>query len=212
MSETPKTTTSAKALRAALLGAVALAGAGGFAYQAYTPALAQVPALTIPNTASAPGSFAPVVERVRGAVVSVKVKTVETADADDEQAGPGGGGGMPQMRPGDPLERFFRRFGGENSPFGRQQQQRPRSGQALGSGFIISEDGYAVTNNHVIENASEVSLTLDDGRTVAAEVVGADKRTDLALLKIKDKGTYQHVSFAGDMPRVGDWVIAVGNP
>jgi serine protease Do len=206
MSQTSSTNSSAKTLRAALLGAVALAGVGGFAYQAQMPAVAQAPALTIPNTAAAPGSFAPIVERVRGAVVAVKVKTVETADASDDEQG----GGIPQMRPGDPLERFFRRFGGENSPFGRQQPQR--RGQALGSGFIISNDGYVVTNNHVVENAAEVSLTLDDGRTVAAEVVGADKRTDLALLKIKDKGTYQHVNFAKDMPRVGDWVIAVGNP
>ena len=217
MSETPNLsrTTPARTLRAALLGAVAMAGVGGFAYQAYTPALAQVQALTIPASAAAPGSFAPIVERVRGAVVSVKVKTVETADNEDEQAGPGSGGpggGFPQMRPGDPLERFFRRFGGETGPLGRQQPQHPRSGQALGSGFIISEDGYAVTNNHVVENATEVSVTLDDGRTVAADVVGADKRTDLALLKIKDKGPYPHVSFATDMPRVGDWVIAVGNP
>ncbi len=197
--------TSSKTLRAALLGAVALASVGGVAYQAHTPAQAQAPALTAP--AAAPVSFAPIVERVRGAVVAVKVKTVETADADEEL-----GGGMPQMRPGDPLERFFRRFGGEASPFGRQQPQRPRSGQALGSGFIISEDGYVVTNNHVVENASEVTITLDDGRNVSAEVVGADKRTDLALLKIKDKGLYAHVAFARDMPRVGDWVIAVGNP
>ncbi len=217
MSETSNSSplTPARTLRAALLGAVAMAGVGGFAWQAYTPALAQVPALTVPGNATAPGSFAPIVERVRGAVVSVKVKTVETADNEDEQAGPGSGGpggGFPQMRPGDPLERFFRRFGGETGPFGRQQPQHPRSGQALGSGFIISEDGYAVTNNHVVENATDVSITLDDGRTVAAEVVGADKRTDLALLKIKDKGPYPYVSFARDMPRVGDWVIAVGNP
>jgi len=216
MSETPNCSpiTPAKTLRAALLGAVAMAGVGGLAYQAYTPALAQVQALTVPASVAAPGSFAPIVERVRGAVISVKVKTLETADNEDEQAGSGGPGdrNFPQMRPGDPLERFFRRFGGETSPFGRQQPQHPRSGQALGSGFIISEDGYAVTNNHVVENATEVSVTLDDGRTVAADVVGADKRTDLALLKIKDKGPYPHVSFATDMPRVGDWVIAVGNP
>jgi serine protease Do len=198
-------TRSTNKLRAALLGAVALVGVGGFAYQAQMPALAQATALTV--NAAAPVSFAPIVERVRGAVVAVKVKTVETAGASDDEQG-----NAPQIRPGDPLERFFRRFGGENTPFGRQQPQRPRSGQALGSGFIISDDGYVVTNNHVVENATEVSITLDDGRNVAADVVGADKRTDLALLKIKDKGTYQHVSFAKDMPHVGDWVIAVGNP
>jgi serine protease Do len=209
MSETPVTSAHnvrSKRLRAALLGAVALASAGGFAYQAHMPAMAQAPALTIPSNSQL--SFAPIVERVRGAVVAVKVKTVEAADTDDEQAA----NGLPQMRPGDPLERFFRRFGGENSPFGRQQQPRPRSGQALGSGFIISDDGYVVTNNHVVENATEVSITLDDGRNLSADVVGTDKRTDLALLKIKEKGTYQHVDFARDMPRVGDWVIAVGNP
>ncbi len=190
-----------KPLRAALLGAAALVCVGGFAFQAYTPALAQAPVISV---STMPGSFADIVERVRGAVVAVKVKVVETADADDTQ------GGLPQLRPGDPLERFFRRFGGDNSPFGRQQ--RPRSGQALGSGFIISDDGYVVTNNHVIEHATEVMITMDDGRTVAADVVGADQRTDLALLKIREKGKYAHVEFARDMPRVGDWVLAVGNP
>lgn len=191
-----------KPLRMALLSAAALASAGGLAYNSYTPALAQAPALTVPG-ANAPATFADVVERVRGAVVSVKVKVVETADAGgDDQP-------FPQMRPGDPLERFFRRFGGEN-PLNRPQ--RPRSGQAQGSGFIITQDGYVVTNNHVVENATEVTLTMDDGRTLNADIVGADKRTDLALLKIKERGDYPHVAFARDMPRVGDWVIAVGNP
>src|SRR4051812_15814240 len=109
-------TPSTNKLRAALLGAVALVGVGGFAYQSQMPALAQAPALTVPANAAAPVSFAPIVERVRGAVVAVKVKTVETADASDDEQG----GNAPQMRPGDPLERFFRRFGGENTPFGRQ--------------------------------------------------------------------------------------------
>ena len=193
-----------KAHRAALLGAVAVISATGLGVHVLHPAQAQTPpALMAP---AAPASFANIVERVRGAVVAVKVKTLETAEADDDNQMP-----FPQMRPGDPLERFFRRFGGEGGvPFGRQQ--RPRSGQALGSGFIISEDGYVVTNHHVVEHASEVSITLDDGRNVSAEVVGADQRTDLALLKIKDKGPFTSVAFAREMPRVGDWVIAVGNP
>ena len=196
---------SPQARRAALLGAVAVISAAGLGVHAFVPAHAQTPPALAAT--AAPASFADIVERVRGAVVAVKVKTVETADEDGENQMP-----FPQMRPGDPLERFFRRFGGEGGgmPFGRQQ--RPRSGQALGSGFLISEDGYVVTNNHVVEHASEVTITLDDGRNVAADVVGTDPRTDLALLKIKDKGTYSHVAFARDMPRVGDWVIAVGNP
>jgi serine protease Do len=85
--------------------------------------------------------------------------------------------------------------------------------QSQGSGFIISPDGYVVTNNHVVENASgDVSLTLDDGRSVTASVVGSDPKTDLALLKIKDAGPFKAVSFSSAAPRVGDWVIAVGNP
>ncbi len=192
------------AQRMALLGTVAVLSLTGLAVQALSPAQAQTPpALTI---GAAPQSFADIVARVRGAVVAVKVKTIETASADEDAQN-----AMPQMRPGDPLEQFFRRFGGEGQmPFGRQQ--RPRAAQSLGSGFIISDDGYVVTNNHVVEHATEVTIALDDGRNVAAEVVGTDPRTDLALLKIKEKGPFTRVAFAGDMPRVGDWVIAVGNP
>ena len=153
-------------------------------------------------------SFADVVDRVRSAVVSVKVNVVEAANAEgDEDQAPA----MPRMKPGDPLERFFRRFGENGMPGG--QRQRPRMGQSQGSGFIISSDGYVVTNNHVVENASgDVSLTLDDGRSVTASVVGTDPKTDLALLKIKEAGTYKSVAFSNNAPRVGDWVIAVGNP
>jgi serine protease Do len=150
-----------------------------------------------------PISFADVVERVRGAVVSVKVKTTETADSSDELE-------IPHIAPGDPLERFFKHFGEEGTP--HDHHLKPHLTQAQGSGFIISPDGYVVTNNHVVENATEVSVTLDDGKTVPATVVGTDKRTDLALLKIKQGGPYQHVEFAKTAPRVGDWVIAVGNP
>ena len=114
---------------------------------------------------------------------------------------------MPQFAPGDPMERFFRQFGGRG-----QNREHPQKMSALGSGFIISADGYVVTNNHVVDKATDVQITLDDGRTVAATIVGTDKKTDLALLKIKDKGTYPFVEFGSDMPRIGDWVIAVGNP
>jgi serine protease Do len=147
-----------------------------------------------------PVSFADVVEHVRGAVVSVKVKTTETADSGDELE-------IPHIAPGDPLERFFKHFGEEGG-----HHLKPHLTQAQGSGFIISADGYVVTNHHVVENATEVSVTLDDGKTVPVTIVGTDKKTDLALLKIKQGGPYQHVDFATATPRVGDWVIAVGNP
>ena len=147
-----------------------------------------------------PVSFADVVDHVRGAVVSVKVKATETADVNDELE-------IPHIAPGDPLERFFKHFGEEGG-----RHLKPHLTQAQGSGFIISADGYVVTNNHVVENASEVSVTLDDGKTLPATIVGTDKKTDLALLKIKQGGSYQHVDFSTATPRVGDWVIAVGNP
>ena len=83
------------------------------------------------------------------------------------------------------------------------------SGQ--GSGFLISADGYAVTNNHVVENASTVEVAFDDGKTYSAKVIGTDPRTDLALIKI-DGGNFPHVRLADKAPRVGDWVLAVGNP
>jgi serine protease Do len=201
----PKTRTT----RAALLGAVAVIALGGAIGNSVLPhgALAEAPVLTVPGQAAGPASFADIVDRVKSSVVAVKVKMVETADASDDSST------TPQLQPGDPLEKFFKRFGGEGLPFQfRNPQQQRRSGQALGSGFIISADGYVVTNNHVVEHASDVTLTLDDGRTVPAKVVGTDKKTDLALLKITEGGNFPHVDFASKEPRVGDWVIAVGNP
>ncbi len=195
--------------RAALLGATAILAVGGLASQTSLPpsfALAQTQAVG----ANAPISFADTVERVRGAVVSVKVQIRESAaTSDDDQDG----GGAQQLSPNDPLYRFFKQFGGQIPGMqGGGRPRGPRTAQAQGSGFIISSDGFVVTNNHVVENATQVKITLDDGRTVDASVVGTDKKTDLALLKIKDGGDYPHVDWASTTPRVGDWVIAVGNP
>ena len=196
-----------RSVRNILLGATAalvVAGAIGQTFITSGPAVAA--ATSQAQTQISPPSFADVVDRVRGAVVSVKVKLVN----DDEQEA-GAPQGFPQVQPGDPLERFFRQFG-EGQQRGNRGE-RPRSGgQAQGSGFIISEDGYVVTNNHVVDHAGEVSITLDNGKSVAAEIIGTDPKTDLALLKIKGGGTYQHVNFSGTTPRVGEWVIAVGNP
>jgi serine protease Do len=154
--------------------------------------------------AMAPMSFADVVERVKGAVVSVKVKTMQAAAEDED------GQDIPQLPPG--MEKFFRHFGeNQGTPFS-SPERRPHVGMAQGSGFFISADGYIVTNNHVIENATDVSVTTTDGKTMQAKVVGFDKKTDLALLKVKEGGPFTFVSFAAKPPRVGDWVLAVGNP
>ncbi len=211
-----KTPRRGSGLRAALLGAVATAAltgalANGFLspHQAFAENSVQpAPALA---PAASPVSFADVVDHVRDAVVSVKVKITESADASDSDDEDAPSQPMPHFAPGDPLERFFKRFGEQGMPhqFG---QSKPHMAQAQGSGFIISADGYVVTNNHVVEKATDVTLTTDEAKTLHATVVGTDKKTDLALLKITEPGSYPHVNFAGATPRVGDWVIAVGNP
>lgn len=205
-------------LRKTLLGACAALAIGAFTVPAFLPdaqAQAQTralndnraqpapvgsgaPALTIPGAVP---SFADMIERVKPAVVSVRVRIAETGEET-----PGRRGLPPGVQPGDPLERFFRRFGEEG------QRARPRESMGQGSGFIISADGFVVTNNHVVKNATDVTLGLDDGRTVKAKVIGTDEKTDLALLKIEEQGTYPFTEWAGGTPRIGDWVLAVGNP
>jgi serine protease Do len=196
-------------MRVALLSSVAavalvgaLAGNGVLPHATFaTPAQADT-SLSLPANAF---SFADVVDRVRGAVVSIKVKMAEVADTEDDSDVPG-------LQPGDPLERFFKKFGGqEGTPF-EFHQGRPHTTLAQGSGFIISPDGYVVTNDHVVDTATDVTVTMDDGKTYEAKVVGTDKKTDLALLKIKDGSNFPYVEFSKTTPRVGDWVIAVGNP
>ena len=198
-------------VRVLMLGAVGAAAlAGAAASLALVPAHAEAP-VTQGMTFSGPPSFADMVDHVKGAVVAVKVNVVEKAEAEGQDPGEGmqPPPGMPPMSPDDPLYRFFKRFGGPN---GMPSPQHPHKGQALGSGFIISSDGYVVTNNHVVENATDVNVTLEGGKSVAAKIIGVDKKTDLALLKISEAGTYPYVHFSETMPRVGDWVIAVGNP
>ena len=203
--------------RSALLGAagvLALTGAMANGFLLPHPANAEVTVdQNAANHATTPAinptSFADVVDNVRNAVVSVKVKVTdsgETAEADGEESSPQ----MPQLKPGDPLERFFKQFGERGGQF--QHPAKPHSSQAQGSGFFITPDGYLVTNNHVVEHATDVQLVMDDGKTLPAKVIGTDKKTDLALLKVTEKGTFPYVKWAEKAPRVGDWVIAVGNP
>jgi serine protease Do len=148
-----------------------------------------------------PVGFADIVEKVKPAVISVRVKMERPASSspsDDELPFP----------PGSPFERFFRRFGLPNSP------NSPNGHEVItgqGSGFFITHDGYAVTNNHVVQNAETVQVTTDAGKTYSAKVIGADSRTDLALIKV-DGDDFPYVKLADATPRVGDWVLAVGNP
>ncbi len=192
----------AKSLRAALLGAAAVAAVGAMTFEALP--LATFPALAATVAPSAaPASFADVVDHVKGAVVSVKVKIDQASASDDETMQP-----SPDFPKGAPFEHFFRQFGEPNG----FNHPRPHREMAQGSGFFISPDGYIVTNNHVVEHASDVTITTSDGKTIPARVVGADPKTDLALLKVKEGSNYPYVAFASQPPRVGDWVIAVGNP
>ncbi len=198
-----------KSVRAALLGAVAVAAAGAVTIEAL-PLSTEAAIAAAPVTSAGPASFADVVDHVKGAVVSVKVKIDATNVSEEGDAQP-----MPNFPKGGPLEKFFRQFGapGMGQPFGDgEPHQRPHAGMAQGSGFFISPDGYIVTNNHVVEHAKDVTITTNEGKTIAARVVGTDPKTDLALLKVKEGSDYPYVSFASQTPRVGDWVIAVGNP
>jgi serine protease Do len=148
--------------------------------------------------------FADLVAKVKPAVISVRVQLQETAATDNDQHGG-------TIQPGSPFDRFFKQFGFQNMPNGTQQMPRRHSVQAEGSGFFISPDGYAVTNNHVVDHAKTVQITTDDGRTMPAKVVGTDPKTDLALVKV-DGSNFPYVKFADHNPRIGDWVVAVGNP
>jgi serine protease Do len=154
--------------------------------------------------AELPGGFADLVERVSPAVVSVIATRPAPAQAS-----------VDGLAPNNPLAPFFREFGLPN-PGARPEGQRPAprpDGQAMGSGFIIDPEGFVVTNNHVIADATSVAIVLEDGRRLDAEVIGRDDKVDLALLKVESAEPLPHLAFGdSDKVRVGDWTIAVGNP
>ena len=181
-------------LAAALLVTTALAGGG------YAAGAARVAETTPPITVAPEGTqagFGDLVAKVKTAVVNIATtEKIENADARQ----------MPGFNfpPGSPFGELFRDF---------QHNQRPLAQQALGSGFIVDPDGYIVTNNHVVDGANKITVTLTDGSTYPATVKGRDPKTDIALLKIDAKKPLPYVMF-GDSgkAREGDWVIAVGNP
>ena len=197
-----------RALASVAAAALVAGGAAGFGLaEPVTPAYAQaLPKTPIEAPEHPPGSFANVVDKVKPGVVAVKVKLDSALDDDDD------GPGSPNMQQVPPqLREFFKRFGQGNGQGGRGMPQRGERG-AVGSGFIISADGYVVTNNHVVDKAKTVQVTLDDNRTLDAKVIGKDPKTDIALLKITESGSYPYVQFGKAAPRVGDWVVAIGNP
>ncbi len=160
--------------------------------------LALMLALALPAFARMPGSFADLAESVSPAVVNITTSTTVA----------GGTGGGPTLPEGSPFEDFFRDFFDR-----RQERDRPRRSQALGSGFVISQDGFIVTNNHVIEGADEINVEFFSGLELSARLIGTDPLTDLALLKVEHESPLPHVPWgSSESSRVGDWVIAVGNP
>lgn len=159
--------------------------------------------------------FTAVAAAVKPAVVSVQVKSSQSDDGDDVFNNIFGGQGFEQLPDDHPLKRFFRDFQDRHNyrPRNKGQKQRERL-VAQGSGFFYSEDGYVVTNNHVVSSGDAYSVTLDDGTQLEAKLIGKDSRTDLAVLKVNDKGRkFAYVGFADDNKiHIGDWVMAVGNP
>ena len=156
-----------------------------------------------------PIGFADIVERVKPSVISVKVNIAQKLVKDDSSSEDS------PFQPGSPMERFFRRFGGPDGlPPGLRGGPRG-GGRAItgqGSGFFISSDGYAVTNNHVVDGADKVEVTTDEGKTYSAKVIGTDPRTDLALIKVEGNSNFAFAKLSDSKPRIGDWVLAVGNP
>jgi serine protease Do len=153
-----------------------------------------------------PVGFADVVAKVRPAVISVRVKIEGVAgqidDSGDDSAGP--------RAPGSPPGKSFRQFGAPKEPNGETRGRQIMIGQ--GSDFFISADGYAVTNNHVVDGAETVDVTTSDGSFLHAKVIGTDQKIDLALIKVDGADNFPYVAFSDNAPRVGDWALAVGNP
>ena len=170
---------------------------------------------SVPASARGPDGIADVAEKVIDAVVNIS--TSQTVEA---KGGGEGRGAMPQLPPGSPFEEFFDDFfknrrgpGGNPRGGDRGSDVQPRKTNSLGSGFIVDTSGIVVTNNHVIADADEINVIMNDGSKIRAELVGVDKKTDLAVLKFKPVKPLVAVKFGdSDKLRLGEWVIAIGNP
>src|SRR5262245_39973745 len=169
-------------------------------------ALVALPLLATAAAARGPDGIADVAEQVIDAVVNIS-----TSQKVESRTGP-----SPQLPPGSPFEEFFEEFfknrrgpgGGDNAP-----NRPPRRVNSLGSGFVIDPDGVVITNYHVISDADEINVILNNGEKLKAEIVGRDQKTDLAVLKVKPDRPLKAVKFGdSDNLRIGEWVIAIGNP
>jgi serine protease Do len=218
--------------RSRALRAKRMAGAGLVGLGLVTASLPAVAQFRSDNSVQTPGgraplSFADIVDRVKPSVVNIHVTGGGNKTAQAQVPGqkgpqaqpnnPRGGGARPQLPEGTPeeLRKFFEEFFGRGGPGAPGAPGgAPTPSLAQGSGFVISEDGYIVTNNHVVENGSKIEVSFDEQAKFEATLIGTDQRTDLALLKIKDSAgkRYPFVKFAQKEARVGDWVLAVGNP
>lgn len=185
-----------------LLAATALSA--NFMIAPSKPVLAETAQQVAPQA-----GFADLAAKVMPAVVSVEVNLANVVDdsSDEGQEAPG----APNLPQDSPFRDFFNQFPQFRDQF-PQAPRQPRGGIAQGSGFVISADGYAVTNNHVVGNATKVSVKFSDGQQYDAKVIGTDPKTDLALIKIEGGKDFTFVKFSQKDPRVGDWVMAVGNP
>ena len=151
------------------------------------------------NAKTAPQSFADLAEKLLPSVVNIS--TTQTIEGRERPT-------MPQLPPGSPFEEFFKEFYDRKDP-----QQRSRRATSLGSGFVISEDGYVVTNNHVIADADKITVILQDDTRLPAELIGRDPKTDLAVLKVEPEQELPAIGFGdSSVARVGDWIVAIGNP
>ncbi|MEK1889459.1 MAG: Do family serine endopeptidase [Phyllobacterium sp.] len=205
MSKVYKSSTYRAGVAAALLSSALV---GGLAATAPLAAIVPAQAEAVHVSGHAEFGFADVVEKVGPAVVSVRVKGIASQTADEDSAMPG----LDQLPEG--MQRFFGQRDTQQHKAPRDQNKPERiRPTAQGSGFFISEDGYLVTNNHVVEDGSAYTVVLNDGTELDAKLVGKDRRTDLAVLKVDDKRKFSYVGFGGDEKvRVGEWVVAVGNP
>src|SRR5712691_12196217 len=157
----------------------------------------------------APEGFADLTEKLVPAVVNISTTQTVKPEKQRERAAPG----RPQFPPGSPFEEFFKDFFDHNGQRGDQPEAKPRKATSHGSGFVIDPSGYIVTNNHVIDDADEITVILHDDTNLKAELVGRDTTTDVAALKVKtDKKLPAVIWGDSDKARVGDWVLAVGNP
>jgi serine protease Do len=156
----------------------------------------------------APDSFADLAAKLLPAVVNIS--TTQTIKGDSKNRP---GADMPQFPPGSPFEEFFKDFFDRNQQQRGQREAQPRRATSLGSGFIVDSAGIVVTNNHVIADADEITVTLQDDTNFKAEVIGRDTKIDIAVLRIKPTKPLASVKFGdSDGTRVGDWVLAIGNP